>query len=358
MARRKRRRQQSSSARTLNWVLGIVLLAFVGYHYLPNIPLSPTNDNPPAPQSKHPEELEKFFQGLQLKKGDEWTTHEEIGRYLSSPDKLKQIDTKNLSQIPASKIPGDYSYFIKEALPTYLASGARAAIKYTDDKTLFSAPAGEKYESFAFFNRNKLPVQRISSALPLQQSDHRLIMTATYTSPYGMPTGLCISGGKVINPFLQKWDGMILIQNGKIRLAHIDQLPLPFSQIDIKRDYNHYKAFLEMATTSQMTVLQSHLLVDRGKVAVGGNSSARKMRRRVIFQTKDQGLHIYDSMDDLLSLKECAEILVNQYKANVAINLDMGGYNFFTHIKKNGQTEDLSELFQGVILSNLLVIDY
>jgi len=196
----------------------------------------------------------------------------------------------------------------------------------------------------------------------MKKSDlkNRLIVTGTYTSPFHAPVGFTINQGKVLNPALQKWDGILVIDyNGKAHIADMNHLMYNFTRFDIRNSYKDYLTFFKIAQVNKLTIIQSHLIISNGNILIDKQNLKReKFRRRVIFQTKDNALYVYDSFQQRLTFYQLAKILKNKYNAQIALNLDMGTYNYAVLYENNRETKNYSELGSSVILSNFLVIDY
>jgi hypothetical protein len=83
----------------------------------------------------------------------------------------------------------------------------------------------------------------------------------------------------------------------------------------------------------------------------------KKLQRRVVFQTIDGGLHIYDSLDKEQTLFETAQYLKEHYHAQRAINLETGTYSFCT-INKQNHLINHSNFKPGTVISNFIIIDF
>jgi hypothetical protein len=224
---------------------------------------------------------------------------------------------------------------------------------------IFSAARATNYEANIRLNPTFLPFETWEKELePLGTKSNRIVMAGGYTAPDSLPDGLTIVNGTVVNPTLQKFDGLIIIHpNHQIELTNVDNIRLNETVLHLKSNPTDLTTLLNIATKNKISILQSHLLLDKGMILIGEKASTRVFRRRVIFQTSDHQLYVYDSLDKKETLLETATRLKQQFGANTAINLDMGTYNYCWR-NENQQITSFSEMGAGIVLSNLLVLDY
>jgi len=351
-----RRKASNSGLRIFNRVLLVMLgvaLLVIYFQKGEDLELPSVQEKSSLPGSG----LEPFVKKLTLGNPQIWEDHQEAARFLSQNRALENLSGAEVKNWNLNQLPSDYRPFFEDFLPRYLNKPSDSFLTFSHPDILLSMPPDRSYRAFAFFNKEEWPVQRLPSMLPESFAEDRFMFTGTYTSPLGMPAGLAIGREGVINPFLQSWEGLILIQNGKIYLNSLFDLHLGNRSLHVAENFRDFQDFVRHVEAQGGALLQSHLLVYEGRSALRAESNKRKMRRRVIFQTGDGGLHLFDSRDRRLSFEEVAGELIDKFKAEIAINLDMGGFNYFQHHKKSGKVEDLSELHQGVHLSNVLVID-
>lgn len=299
-----------------------------------------------------------FLSSLQKGNGSAKNSHEELFEYLKSLDRKSFPSSQELKQFAdTNNIPYDYAFFFKECLPAYSSSFKESAgIK--DDNIILSLPKSSEYKTSLFVNYSNYPAENLSQTVDSQGSSNRLIISGTYSSPFNMPVGLTIKEGKVVNPVIQKFDGLLIIgPDGKIHLTHIDELRYNLKNLHIKTSFPDYMEFIDVATKDKLTVLQSHLIINNGMILFEDNPGQKKLRKRILFQTEDDGIHIYDSLGKEQSLFEAAKFVKDKYKAFRAVNLETGTYNYCT-LYKNNKLINLSEFKNGVVISNLIVIDF
>ncbi len=285
--------------------------------------------------------------------------HERLYSSIQSLDG-KVLDASSYKDyIHKQNIPYDYRYFFRDYLPHFFDGKEKYDSSVSGKNILTSLPSHSAYQASMVFNRKVLTSVK-SFLKPLKDfSSRRLIVTGGYTSPLKIPAGLAINKGKIINPALQKWDGFLIIDSdGKIHIADVNQINYQFRQFNLHKSYEDYRYFLKIASREKLTVIQSHLLINQGKILTTEGKNSKIFRRRVVFGTADGGIHVYDSLEQVITLHALAKTLKEQYDAQIALNLDMGIYNYGMLYNKKGKTKDYSSLGQNIILSNVLVIDY
>ncbi len=210
-----------------------------------------------------------------------------------------------------------------------------------------------------------LAVYLLPEDLPLPEAvaeGRRLAVTGAYTARDSRgdglpkPVGLFVHGGAVINPNLGHMDGILLVDpaNGQPELQHRARLPLGGRDYDLTvLDQRH--AFLAEASVRGLSVIQSHLLIVDGEVDVRPQEDAPVFIRRMLFKD-DAGFGIYQTRWPK-SLYDAARQLAKAMAPRMALNLDMGSYDYCQ------RAEDGAESGCGGLdrdntgkLSNLLVL--
>lgn len=347
-----------------NRLLLFLLFAALSFIVIQNMGLQDllltSSDPPPKTTQNYQTAVDNFLKDLNSPAKPKAEVHQALYTYLTGLQKDKTASAAKFETYIATKdIPYDYTYFFKECMPEYVKPSKAKGQKIVDENILLSLPEGTNFTANLTFNTNATPVAKIEEKLPKNTRNKRLAFTGTYTSPFKMPVGLAINKGEVVNPALQKWDGLLIIdREGKMYIDNASSLAYNFKNYAIKNKYNDYLTFLKMAQKEQFSVIQSHLLIDDGKVLIEDTENQKKFRRRIVFQTADNGIHIYDSKVEELTFYEAATRIKDKFKATRAINLDMGTYNYCKFFADNVATADLSHLDKGVVLSNLITVDY
>ena len=260
------------------------------------------------------------------------------------------------TMLDSQVLPINYKYFVSTCFTGYLRNIGLGAKKIKGEHIIFSS-AADSVNSYILFNKNgKLLPDFIKGLHP---PANRIILSGTYTSQFALPTGLSVERGEIINPYLEKWDGLLLIDKHNIpHIFNINFLNVDFKQLNIKKSIGDYLLFLNYMKLNYITAIQSHLIIFNDSVCVDKYFSTVKARRRVLFETANGFIHIFDSFNDKYTIFEMAKYLRDNYNASSAINLDMGDYNYCKIFSKSNEVADYSNLRKDAVLSNLIVFDY
>lgn len=236
-----------------------------------------------------------------------------------------------------------------------LLAGPTLACPQPSDELLFHSCWGEP----------RADLTLLPEDMPLPdppQEAGRLIVTGAYTGRRPRedgrpkPVGFFMRDGEVINRNMTRMDGLALIDPKTGALAIHDRSAAPLGD----RVYNLRRvepraAFIEAAEDRGLSALQSHLLVIDGAPDVTDLAEAPRFRRRVLF-TDDHGYGVYQSTG-AETLFDAAERVHELFAPKMAMNLDMGSYDFCL------MAEDGVERRCGVLsrdqtekLSNLLIL--
>ena len=156
-----------------------------------------------------------------------------------------------------------------------------------------------------------------------------LVVTGTYTSgEKHEPEGFVLDRGEAFDPYIQGWDGLLLLsEQGLLALAHVERALLDDKTYNM-RDRDERRAFVEEATKQKYSAIQSHLLIVDGAVDVREQPDAPRFRRRVLFSYSNGNYGLYDSSPRALSLFEAAQEVAKLFGPEMALNLDMGSYDY------------------------------
>ncbi|MGH6816778.1 MAG: hypothetical protein ACREC6_13855 [Hyphomicrobiaceae bacterium] len=267
------------------------------------------------------------------------------------------VDAADVEEIVASvEVPKDYQNFLRTTLPRYFvrpaADANRTCTPYCDDPNILFHSKGHSYRAAIDF-----PIGR-NTQDPYAPPAADLLITGTYTTPDKMPTGLAVDGNRIISSMLQPWDGLIVVRNdGRIFLKDIERFEFDWEPLDLRRSLEHYQKLLRTAAERGWTMVQSHLLIRQEAVIVKNAPGLPKFQRRMILQDRNGAIAIYDSRDRQLTLFEASEEVVRKYAPQLAINLDMGVYDFCRRRGTGGLIEKCGFLDDTVKLTNLIRID-
>ena len=86
--------------------------------------------------------------------------------------------------------------------------------------------------------------------------------------------------------------------------------------------------FISQATISELSIIQSHLLISDGHLDLRELPDQPRFRRRILFSTETGDIGIFDTSPDALTLFEAAIALEALARPVMALNLDMGAYDY------------------------------
>lgn len=157
----------------------------------------------------------------------------------------------------------------------------------------------------------------------------RLLVTGAYSSGERLaPEGMVIRDGRPTHPWPQGWDGLLVVaQSGAASLHAVSAVKWRDSIFDL-RERSARERFLSTAARERLSVVQSHLLIRDGVLDLRPVENARLFRRRILFQTRDGRIGVYDTSPRSLTLYDAAAELQQRVDPAMAFNLDMGAYDF------------------------------
>ena len=185
-------------------------------------------------------------------------------------------------------------------------------------------------------------------------SDHLLTVTGTYSSGdrFGIE-GLVIQTGKTVSRRYQNWDGVLIIdQNGTPKLSHAENVNLDGEDFNLKEKPRR-DAFIVKAKELGVTVLQSHLLIFGGVLDLQDIEDAPSFKRRLLVTYQDGSFGIWET-DQSETLYDAAQQVQDLLNPFMALNLDMGAYDYCKSGSEGTQTDCGSLLVSADKLTNLL----
>jgi hypothetical protein len=191
------------------------------------------------------------------------------------------------------------------------------------------------------WGQGRLAIRLLPEDLPLPEpadAVRRLTVTGAYTGRENRdggrpkPVGMFVHGGVVTNPNLGRMDGVLLVDpaTGEPELQHRARLRLGGRDFDL-RLLDQRRAFLAEAVVRGLSVLQSHLLIVDGQVDVRPQDDAPVFVRRMFF-TDETGFGIYQTVWPK-TLQDAARQLADALAPRMALNLDMGSYNYCQRVE-------------------------
>ncbi|MEM7496980.1 MAG: hypothetical protein AAF371_03180 [Pseudomonadota bacterium] len=160
-----------------------------------------------------------------------------------------------------------------------------------------------------------------------------LLVTGAYTGKdtradgAAAPVGLLIRDGILVGRNIARMDGILVIDpaDGQPRLHRRGAVTLRGKAFDLS-PLEERRAFFEAAGAAGASVLQSHLLVIDGAVDTSEVDGAPEAARRILY-TKGGAFGIWQSAGPL-TLDAAARMIAAQVAPDMALNLDMGSFDF------------------------------
>ena len=142
------------------------------------------------------------------------------------------------------------------------------------------------------------------------------------------PVGLFVRSGDVVSREYVRFDGLLVIDAaGEATLGYRRRARFGGDIFDLE-DKEARKAFIDAVAARGGSLLQSHLLIVEGAVDTAPVAGAPRFRRRILMQDEDGSLGLYDSTPRALTLNEAANEVARLFSPAMALNLDMGSYDF------------------------------
>jgi len=175
-----------------------------------------------------------------------------------------------------------------------------------------------------------------------------------FTNQRGLPLGLTIDDGKVVNAILRHdRDGLLLVQkNGGIRVLNLKRksFHLPGLKNPIGNPLNSLMAYsdlLNWATSYRATIFQVQLLAYSNKLLIDSKKAPNQLReRRLLALFSDNGngdvQHAVFNIESSYNLATITEeifgiIAIRNKKIEAIVNLDVGTYNILNVFDANNR---------------------
>ncbi|MEM7544381.1 MAG: hypothetical protein AAF367_02510 [Pseudomonadota bacterium] len=142
------------------------------------------------------------------------------------------------------------------------------------------------------------------------------------------PVGLFVRDGTVISREYVRFDGVLVVEpEGEITIGFRRNYTFRGNAYDLEEPTLRAR-FIDDVAEAGASLAQSHLLIIDGRVDAAPVEGAPRFRRRILMQAVDGTLGIYDSSPRALTLAEAAEEVAQKFAPAMALNLDMGSYDF------------------------------
>ena len=174
------------------------------------------------------------------------------------------------------------------------------------------------------------PAAKDTALTPVDALDVTGAYTAADMRPTGTPkpVGLLVRDGQVISREFVRFDGVLTVdRSGVPRLQMRTRVDLGGRRFNLNVPEER-AGFLRMAEQAEADVLQSHLLIIDGQADVADQGGAPSFRRRILFQMANGDVGVFDSSPRALTLHDATEEVARRFSPAMALNLDMGSYNF------------------------------
>ena len=179
-----------------------------------------------------------------------------------------------------------------------------------------------------------LSVQLIQPA-SLDGVSPEIAVTGTYSSGDRLGIeGLAVIEGEILSRRLQGWDGVLIIgQDGQPELFNARDVRFEGRSYNIK-DPDQGGALLGDVAAAGASMMQSHLLISDSVLDLRNLENAPVFYRRLFYVAQDGSFGLWQP-DARLTLYDAAVMLQDELQPRMALNLDMGAYDFCRF--KNGQ---------------------
>ena len=168
----------------------------------------------------------------------------------------------------------------------------------------------------------------------LDAAEAALTVTGAYTATdtrdeaKPKPVGLFVHRGRAVSLEYGRMDGLLVIEaDGAARIVAAPAARVGEAEHDLT-DPEGRRAFVAAAKAAGASALQSQLLIRDGELDLRPVDDAPRAIRRILFQSEDGALAIWQSGARALTLHAAAEELARLHAPVMAMNLDMGSYDF------------------------------
>ena len=224
--------------------------------------------------------------------------------------------------------------FRASALAWLLSAGAALACPPVSETLLMHSCWGQARAEIVLLPEQADSVTRAPAA--------SLSVTGAYTGTEPRangapnPVGLFVHGGRVINPNLARMDGVLVIdpEHGVPEIYPRTTVRTKGGAVDLT-DPEARAAFAADAAARGLSVLQSHLLIVDGTLDVRPVEDAPTAKRRFLI-LDEHGYGIAQTAGSE-TLYQAGLWVAETYEPRMALNLDMGSYDYCLLQMKDGQ---------------------
>lgn len=183
---------------------------------------------------------------------------------------------------------------------------------------------------------------------------HLLSVAGTYSSGdrFGIE-GLVIQSGTIVSHRYQNWDGVLVIDKNSVPdLFHAKNVVIGSMAYDLKNKPSR-DAFVIKALDMGLTVIQSHLLISNGTLDLSDVEDAPEFKRRLLVTFDDGSFGVWETTS-VETLYTAAKQVLDALKPKMALNLDMGAYDYCQSGPKDAEQDCGRLIVSADKLTNLL----
>jgi hypothetical protein len=118
----------------------------------------------------------------------------------------------------------------------------------------------------------------------------------------------------------------VIDANGVPSIFHASDVIFSNARFNLKEKLSRDE-FIKMALEDGLTVIQSHLLISKGELDLEDISGAPQFKRRLLVTFPDGNFAVWETRGSD-TLYGAAEKVDEELKPEMALNLDMGAYDF------------------------------
>ena len=150
------------------------------------------------------------------------------------------------------------------------------------------------------------------------------------------PVGVFVHAGRTISLELARMDGLLVVgRDGAARIAEVRAAPLGGTVHDL-RGLDGRMAFARAAAEAGASAFQSHLLIRDGALDLRELPAAPRAPRRLLLEDAEGRLILWGSGARPLTLHEAATEALAAHAPRMALNLDMGTWDFCERMTAGG----------------------
>lgn len=205
-----------------------------------------------------------------------------------------------------------------------------------------------KAKYFAAPNNSSIPQRYLNFS---SNKNMIIVSSAGYMDNYGIPVGLTIDNGKLVNKNIGSFDGLIIVYaTGGIVATDLRNGDLTLQgggiasgrKFDIRNNWTDRNDFITWAQDQEATVFQTHLLAYKNQLSISSNGSSEPRERRFLAVGKDKSSG--DLCHVILNLPEYTSLYNGALRAKKFLN-DTGNLEITFMINLDTGYQDVCFLY-------------